>query len=309
MAGPLAHGESTQAAMSAETSAEYSLQCMEIVGGNRAMRQLTHAPGLDVWIDSSPLESHAGGGDIHYVSTCGAGYVTRLALADVSGHGASVDGVAVNLRKLMRKYINTLDQTRFAKELNREFATIDDEGRFATAVLLTYFEPTNHLMICNAGHGRPLWYSKHRNQWRFVDLESLADCQSLRSSKARYHLERVANLPLGILDPTDYEQFALRLEVGDIIVLYTDAITECANAEGKQLGETGLLEIVQKAATTNPVRLADVIVGALRSWRGDAAAQDDQTVIVIERTMSKPPRASIGRTFSTLAKMLGLKSV
>ncbi len=295
--------------MSMETLPEYSLQCMEIVGGNRAVRQLTHAPGLDVWIDSCPLEAGAGGGDIHYVSTCGAGYVTRFALADVSGHGSSVDGVAVNLRKLMRKYINTLDQTRFAKELNREFATIDEEGRFATAVLLTYFEPTNHLMICNAGHGRPLWYSKKQNQWQFVDLESLADCESLRGSKARYHLERVSNLPLGILDPTDYEQFALRLEVGDFIVLYTDAITECENSQGKQLGEAGLLEVVQRASPKDPMRLADEIVGALRKWRGEASSQDDQTVIVIQRTTSKPPRASIGRTFGTLAKMLGLKKV
>src|SRR5690348_6488670 len=127
---------------------ERTIACMEIIGGNRAVRDLVHAPALDVWIDSRPLELNFGGGDIHYVSTCGAGYVTRLALADVSGHGSSVDHVAIRLRKLMRKYINTLDQTQFAKELNREFAATDDDGRFATAVLLTYFAPTNHLMIC-----------------------------------------------------------------------------------------------------------------------------------------------------------------
>ena len=70
-----------------EATTEHSIGCMEIIGGNRATQELVHAPALDIWIDSRPLESDAGGGDIHYVSTCGAGYVTRLALADVSGHG------------------------------------------------------------------------------------------------------------------------------------------------------------------------------------------------------------------------------
>lgn len=192
---------------------ERSIACMKIIGGNRAIHELVHAPALDIWIDSRPLELNLGGGDIHYISTCGAGYVTRLALADVSGHGSSADHVAVRLRKLMRKYINTLDQTQFAKVLNREFAAADDEGRFATAVLLTYFAPTNHLMICNAGYGRPLWYSRNQNAWRFLDLDTLPDCDSLHASNARYHLERMSNLPLGILDPTDYEQFAMRVDL------------------------------------------------------------------------------------------------
>ena len=100
---------------------------------------------------------------MHYISTCGAGYVTRLALADIAGHGESVDGLAIALRKLMRKYINTLDQTRFATALNRELMASPKQGPFATALLLTYFAPTRHLIICNAGHGRPLRYSSVRH--------------------------------------------------------------------------------------------------------------------------------------------------
>src|ERR1700722_13674659 len=68
------------------------MQCMEIIGGNRAERQTIAAPGLDIWVDSRPLGLGKGGGDVHYISTCGAGYVTRLALADIAGHGESVDG-------------------------------------------------------------------------------------------------------------------------------------------------------------------------------------------------------------------------
>jgi phosphoserine phosphatase RsbU/P len=294
--------------MTEETASEHVLQCMEITGSNRALRQTVRAPGLDIWIDSRPLGT-GGGGDVHYVSTCGAGYVTRLALADVSGHGESVDRLALALRKLMRKYINTLDQTRFARSLNRELAAGDDSGRFATALLLTYFAPTRHLMLCNAGHGRPLWYSAKRNAWQFLDLAAAGDCQSLKTSKARYHLERLANLPLGVLDPIDYEQFAIELGPGDRLVLCTDAITESPDAAGQLLGETGFLALVRQLDTRDPAELGEQFLAAINRRRGESPPADDQTLIVLAHSETSPPRPSIGRSVRTLAKMIGLSRV
>ena len=90
------------------------LECMEIVGGNQAVRQQIQGFGLEIWIDSRPFDVGVGGGDIHYVSSCGSGEVTRMALADVSGHGAAVDRLAQTLRRLIRKHMNMFDQTQFA---------------------------------------------------------------------------------------------------------------------------------------------------------------------------------------------------
>ncbi|HEV8001897.1 MAG TPA: PP2C family protein-serine/threonine phosphatase [Planctomycetaceae bacterium] len=290
-----------------QREAEHALQCMEIIGGNRAIRQTIDAPGLKIWIDSRPLGR--GGGDVHYVSTCGAGYVTRLALADISGHGESVDRLAVALRKLMRKHINTLDQTRFARSLNRELAALDQSGRFATAVLATYFAPSRHLILCNAGHGRPLWYSTQHAQWQYLDLESAGDCQTLKLSKARYHLERLANLPLGILDPINYQQFAVELGHGDMVVLCTDAITECSDDAGEMLGETGLLALVRQLGSNDRSQIGERLVDAIEARRNGRTAADDQTLIVLEHSSTGPPRPSLGRTVRTLAKMIGLSRV
>ena len=295
--------------MAEQADSEHVLQCMEITGGNRAVRQTVVAPGLDIWIDSRPLGGSGGGGDVHYVSTCGAGYVTRLALADVSGHGESVDHQATVLRKLMRKYINTLDQTRFAKALNRELAAIDASGRFATALLLTYFAPTKHLMVCNAGHGRPLRYSATRIEWQFLDLESAGNCLSLTTSKARYHLERLANLPLGILDSINYQQFAVELTDGDVVVLSTDAITECEDDSGEMLGESGLLALVRELGAQDRTGLGERLLKAVDLRRGGEPSPDDQTLIVLQHSDTSPPRASLGRTVRTLAKMIGLSRV
>jgi sigma-B regulation protein RsbU (phosphoserine phosphatase) len=288
---------------------DHALQCMEIIGGNRALRQTIAAPGLNVWIDSRPLEFGAGGGDVHYISTCGGGYVTRLALADIAGHGASADGLALVLRKLMRKYINTLDQTRFARTLNRELAAAAGSGRFATALLLTYFAPTRHLIICNAGHGHPLRYSARDARWQYLDLKSAADCPSLKTSRARYHFERLANLPLGVLDPIEYEQLAVEIEAGDIVLLYTDAITESVDDAGQMLGGAGLLTLVKTLDPDSSIGFGEQLLAAVDLRRGQNAVADDQTLIVIKHANTAPPRASLRRTARTLAKIIGLSRV
>jgi sigma-B regulation protein RsbU (phosphoserine phosphatase) len=288
---------------------EETLHCMEILGGNRAVRQTIHAPGVDLWIDSRPLESGLGGGDVHYVSTCGGGQVTRLALADVSGHGGSVDGLAVFLRKLMRKYINTLNQARFAQALNQEFASAAESGRFATALLVTYFAPTCHLIVCNAGHGRPLRFSARRGVWEALDLERAGDCSSMKTSKVRYHFERVSNLPLGVLDPIDYEQFAIDFESGDLMLLYTDALIECEDVDGKQLGEAGLLSLVSAVRSTDMNEVGQQILAAVDAHCGTKPPADDRTLIVLKRTDAPAPGPSVIRTVSTFAKMLGLRRV
>src|SRR5215211_6820281 len=91
----------------------HAIQCMEVVGGNGVRQERLSGTGLEMWVDSRPLGGEAGG-DIHYLSLCGGGHMTRLVLADVAGHGISVAEAARRLRTLMRKNINTLNQTRFA---------------------------------------------------------------------------------------------------------------------------------------------------------------------------------------------------
>jgi phosphoserine phosphatase RsbU/P len=285
------------------------MQCMELIGGNRAQRRSITAPGLEIWIDSRPLPPGKGGGDVHYVSTCGAGYVTRLALADVAGHGESVDSLAIMLRKLMRKYINTLDQTRFAMALNRELTADVEFGRFATALLVTYFAPTRHLIICNAGHERPLRYLARRQKWEYLDLKSAGACPSLKASRARYHLERLANLPLGVLEPMDYEQLAVDLDEGDIVLLFTDAITETKDDSGQILGESGLLSLVNRLASENVAELGERFVAAIDRRRGPNCDADDQTVIVIKGVETRLPPTSLLRTARTLARLIGLRRV
>ena len=129
---------------------------MEIRGGSRAVEGVLEAPGLDEWVSSRPHESSPGGGDVHYLSLCGGGIVSRLILADVSGRGSAVADVAVALRALMKKNINVKNQARLVRDLNRQFAEVAHLDHLATAVVATYLATDRSLTICNAGHPSPL---------------------------------------------------------------------------------------------------------------------------------------------------------
>ncbi len=276
--------------------AVHSLQCMEIWGGSAAMDSGVSVPGLDAWVYSRPHAGDERGGDIHYISMCGSGRVTRLAVADVSGHGAVVDGLATSLRTLMRRHINTPDMTRFMRALNEEFGRLSDDGRFATAIVATYFAPTDHFILCNAGHPRPLWYDADAKRWRIMDPTI--------DEKA----ESVANLPLGVIEPTSYEQFAVPLGRDDVVVVYTDALTEARGADGRMLGEERLLQLVSEIDPTDPRGTAAALVEAVERWQG-SPLDDDITVMALRHNAGDPERPGLREAATVLAKLIGLVKV
>ncbi|MCB9841958.1 MAG: serine/threonine-protein phosphatase [Phycisphaeraceae bacterium] len=245
----------------------HTMHCMEVWGGNREIDNGVVMPGLDAWVYARPYKGSdetSGGGDVHYVSSCATGRITRVLIADVAGHGEGVDQLARGLRVLMRKFINYTDQTRFVNRLNREFHELSRDCKFATAVVLTYWGPNGHLSVCNAGHPRPLVYRAQSRQWSFLRDESGAD-----------------NIPLGIDPGTVYGPYELRTKVGDIVLLYTDALIEARGTDGKLLGEEGLLALVRTLDAADPGALIHEIVERLRSMSGSADADDDVTMLAL----------------------------
>src|SRR5438105_10214876 len=148
------------------------MQCMEIWGGNELIDTAVSLPGLDAWVYSKPYHADSGG-DVHYVSSCATGRITRLLLADVSGHGVAVAEVAGKLRSLMRRYVNFVEQTQLVGAINRDFSDLAEAGCFATAVVVTFWGPTRHITLCNAGHPRPLWYRARTRTWQAIEPGTL----------------------------------------------------------------------------------------------------------------------------------------
>ncbi len=287
------------------TPSTHDIACMEVWGGNHAFSGCVSVPGNDVTVSCTPHIGGDRGGDIYYVSSCAAGIITRFVLADVSGHGEQVAALAHNLRRQMRKHINTADQTRFAIALNEAFAGLSADGRFATALLLTYFAPSDHLILCNAGHPRPLLYRAAVNRWERLDSRATGAI----TARAEARNVGISNLPLGILDPTDYEQFAIKLDKGDLVLLYSDAFIEAPDANARQLGEDGLLALAQGLSADDRRDAPAALARRVREHTRGLPLDDDATMILLTHTGSDPPPLSWAGQAGKFAKMLGLGAI
>ena len=271
----------------------HEMQCMEIWSGHGAIREAVSVPGLDVWVHSRPYEDDDTGGDIHFISLCAKGCVTRLSVADVAGHGRPVSDIAEWLRNQMRRHIIKIDQSRFARAINKEFAELETEGRFATALLASYFAPEDRLILCNAGHPRPLWYRAEAGEWCVLHHEVAERDRDVR------------NLPLGIIDPTDYHQFAVTLAPGDLVVIYTDSLTEARAGGGDEmLGEQGLLALVDRLDATEHEGFGERVLDAVAHYAGRDEPEDDETLVVLRHTGVRPPRRSPVHLMKMMGKML-----
>lgn len=284
--------------MATATSHPRAMQCMEIRGGQGAVEDELATPGLEVWVWSRPFEQAEQGGDIHYVSTCGGGVITRLIVADVSGHGREVAGLAGSLRKLMARSINSKSQTALVRGLNREFAALGEMSRFATAVAGTYLANRRRLTLCNAGHPRPLLYRAASRRWSLLDHET---------AESRPGTD--GNMPLGLDDETRYAQFSVELGVGDLVALYTDALIESADPSGALLGEEGLRDLASEAPTDSARGFGRALLDALDRRAGGRPAEDDLTLIVLRHRGEGPRRVSLAETLGVMAKLVGLRPI
>lgn len=276
--------------MSAVITEPQVVRCMRVFGGNRTVRQRFELPGLDAFLASNAIGGRRGG-DVHYISTCGKGEIVRLLVGDVAGHGASVADVAERFQAFVTKNINRLDQSGLARTLNREFVADTEGGRFVTTLFTSYHRPSGHLVVCNAGHPRPLLYRAATRRWLPLDFET------------EVNVDALLNLPLGIIHPTDYRQFAVRLQVGDRVVMYTDGLSDCPGVAGTA-GEQRMLEAVNDIPIDTPEHMADALREALGMRPGAYEPLDDETLLVVapsDRPFAPP---SVRERLAVLGRML-----
>src|SRR5580658_10252429 len=248
---------------------EQHMQCMEVWGGSQLTAQAVELGGLDTWVYSKPFGQSEYGGDVYYASSCATGRISRLLLADVAGHGHSVAATAADLRTLMRRFVNRLDQTEFVRLLNQQFSTLPRTGAFATAVVTTFFEPSRRLMVCNAGHPRPMLYRAAQRQWDFLGN----NLPTLRAAPS--------NIPLGLFEGAEYEQFDVELQSGDCLLSYTDALIEARVGDGEMLGEDGVLGIVRALGEVPPDQLTEKLLAEIDARYPLGLAEDDVTVLMV----------------------------
>jgi phosphoserine phosphatase RsbU/P len=252
----------------------HRLKCAETWASNTATSSVADLPGLRVWVHSTPFGAGDAGGDVHYISVCPSCIVSRVALADVSGHGRAVVSLGAKLRELMQKYLAALEQASLMRDLNDAVMEDLDGVHYATMVAVGFHDRRGLLVLTNAGHPPAFRYRANRGEWDWLEPQRPQAGQGVRGA------------PLGLLSNVSYDRMIIKPEPGDLIVLYSDGISEATSAAGNELGRDDLMKLAETLAPESVETFGAQLIDAVSQFRGGRAPDDDETVIVLQRLAS-----------------------
>jgi sigma-B regulation protein RsbU (phosphoserine phosphatase) len=247
------------------------LECAETWAGNERTASVVELPGFVAWVHSVPAGPGDAGGDVHYISVCPSCIVCRIALADVSGHGEAVVALGEKLRELMQRYLTSLEQVGLMRDLNQAVQETLDSVHYATLVAVGWHSRRGLLVLTNAGHPPPCWYRADVDEWSWLETQ--------RASERG----RPAGVPLGLLADIEYDRIVVKPQAGDLVVLYTDGVSEATNPAGEELGRDGLMNIAREIDSSSAEAFGTQFTSALRAFRDGVEPADDETIIVLQR--------------------------
>jgi sigma-B regulation protein RsbU (phosphoserine phosphatase) len=217
---------------------------------------LPATPGLDVMARSLFCLEVAG--DYYDVVPLPDGR-TVLAVGDVSGKGAGAAMLMANLQASLRTSVRVGGRLEeIVAGINELICGNTSDEQFIT-FFVGVFEPgTGHLFYVNAGHNPPLVI---RRDGRLERLHS-------------------TGLLLGILPDAVYERGELNLEEGDLLLLYTDGVSEAQDEHEEEFGESRLAELARVHEDRTPGELLELIEREVARFQGREGFDDDFTLLI-----------------------------
>jgi sigma-B regulation protein RsbU (phosphoserine phosphatase) len=190
-------------------------------------------------------------------------------LCDVMGHGVRAALVTAMVRALLEGFRHlAADPGWFLAELNRELLSI--LGQTSVAVFLSAFYMaldvgTGKLSYANAGHPVPLHVRRRAGEVAPLPPPGGA-----------------AGPPLGVVERAAYGVGNSTVEVGDLLVLFTDGLFEATGPSQEPYGEERLLEAVRRRITLPPGRLFDEVLAEVVQFTGGRGFADDVCLLGVE---------------------------
>ena len=224
-------------------------------------RRAPDVPGVDIAFATRPAKTI--GGDYYDAFLRATDGPLLIAVADVSGKSVPAAMLMATFQGSLRALAGgsgTLSE--LAVGLNRQVCANSQHGRFTTAFIAELDPATGDLRFLSAGHSPPIL---KRQDGRIERLES-------------------ENIPLGIELKEIYKTGVTRLEAGDLLVIYTDGVTEARNDDQEQFGEARLLLLLQAVGQEGSALTLSNIMHVLDDFVGGAAQHDDITCLIVRRS-------------------------
>src|SRR5262249_55813091 len=214
-------------------------------------KELPHLKTLELWGGCQPARTVSGD---YYDFVSLAPDRVALAIGDISGKGISAALLMAHIQSALRSQftqrngrgdavIDAASPSSILSILNDHLYASSPPEKYATFFLGLYGDERSQLIYTNAGHLAPMLV--RRGQVQRLSGEGF---------------------PVGLFPGVQYEQQALTLEAGDLLVAFTDGITETPNKNAEEFGDQRVTELLVRHADSSLDRIAEEIVGSVSAW-------------------------------------------
>lgn len=238
-----------------EQKAEELKQALEIQRG-LLPKELPQLPGFAIAGAWEP--ARVVGGDYYDVIRLGQ-HKIAVCIADVAGKGISAALLMANVQAAVRAFASeSASPSRVCSQINSVLCTNIAPGKFVTLFYAILDASTRILQFTNAGHLRPLLIPERA---------------------AAQHLQNDGAL-LGVFPDWNYQDSSIELQPGDLLLLFTDGITEAMAVEGEEFGEERILQTIADGDTCSVEDLQARVLEKVRQFC-QGRLNDDATLLMI----------------------------
>lgn len=220
--------------------------------------KLPDIPGYQVAAENIPAKEV--GGDYYDIIPL-SDKKFAFCFGDVSGKGIPAGLLMSNLQATMRSLMLSQDDPALiVKRANTLLHATTTSEKYITFFLTILDIKENTITYCNAGHDNPIHIKKSK-------------CEELLPG----------GIPLGFLSDFDYSASCSTLSSNDIIIIYTDGVTEAMNSKEEEFGMENFKKIICENETASASELLDMLLDAINKHTKGAPQMDDITLVILKK--------------------------
>lgn len=223
-------------------------------------QEIPDIPGLEVAAFSRPAQI-VGGDYFDFIDFSNG--LHGLAIADVAGHGVSASLHMAGIQALLRALVpQNASPAEVMRQLHKLFIHNIRFETFVTFFLGAFDSVTRTLTFCNAGHQPPLILRKTNG--RKESLEMLLP----------------TGAAIGLVEEAEFTENSVELQAEDLLVLYTDGVTEAADLQNRQFGRERLVNLSRRINNTPAKAVVQKIRQSLEEFSEGKPLADDTTIVI-----------------------------
>ena len=217
-----------------------------------------HVDGWDIWLFTRSA-NEVGGDLVDFMKISERRF--GIAIGDVAGKGLSAALLMAKLQATLKALVAEFSSLAdLGVKINQIFCRDSLRNIFASMVYCEIMPDSGSVRFVNAGHIPPVI----RREGNAVKLEK-------------------GGVALGIMPGATYEEQVLNLQSGDMLLIYSDGLTEAQNAAGEFYGEQPLLHLLTRIGGNSAEQTGDNVVGDVGKFVGDSKVHDDLSIVVLQK--------------------------